>query len=178
MTRQRVHGSRRVYTSEWLNVDLDDVEIPGGARFEHHVIRFSSGVSGCCGGRWRRPGAAVVAAPVQHRCLGLGDPGRVVRDREDPAEAVRREVAEETGYRPGRVEPMATYSPMTGISAHRYRLFLARGAVRVGDPDIAESERVEWVSVGKVPELAAQGLIPDGPSLTALTYYLTVARRT
>jgi hypothetical protein len=37
---------------------------------------------------------------------------------------------------------------------------------------------VEWVSVGKVPELAAQGLIPDGPSLTALTYYLTVTRRT
>lgn len=34
------------------------------------------------------------------------------------------------------------------------------------------------VSVDKVPELAAQGLIPDGPSLRALTYYLTVTRRT
>ncbi|MGH4005766.1 MAG: NUDIX hydrolase, partial [Pseudonocardiaceae bacterium] len=71
-----------------------------------------------------------------------------------------------------------TYSPMTGISAHRYRLFLALGAVRVGDPDVGESERVEWVPVGQVPELAARGLIPDGPSLTALTYYLTVTRRT
>lgn len=178
VTRWRVHGSRRVYASEWLNVDLDDVEIPGGARFEHHVIRF--------------PRASVGAVVVddadrvlllwRHRfttdAWGWEIPAGWSEIGEDPAEAVRREVAEETGYRPGWVEPMATYSPMTGISAHRYRLFLAHGAVRVSDPDIAESERVEWVSVDKVPELAAQGLIPDGPSLTALTYYLTVTRRT
>ncbi|MGQ0718109.1 MAG: NUDIX hydrolase [Pseudonocardiales bacterium] len=178
MVRWRVHGSRRVYAGEWLNVDLDDVEIPGGERFEHHVIRF--------------PRASVGAVVIddadralllwRHRfttdAWGWEIPAGRSEIGEDPTEAVRREVAEETGYRPGRVEPMATYSPMTGISAHRYRLFLALGAVRVGDPEVAESERVEWVSVGEVPEFGARGLIPDGPSLTALTYYLTVIRRT
>ncbi len=177
VVRWRVHGSRRVYASEWLNVDLDEVEIPGGERFEHHVIRF--------------PRASVGAVVVddadrvlllwRHRfttdAWGWEIPAGWAEIGEDPAEDVLREVTEETGYRPAQVEPMTTYSTMTGISSHRYQLFLACGAVRVGDPEPAESERVEWISVPQVPDLAAQGLIPDGPSLTALTYYLTVTRR-
>lgn len=174
--RWRVHGSRRVYASEWLNVDLDDVEIPGGARFEHHVIRFPRSSVG-----------AVVVDDTERVLLlwrhrfttntwGWEIPAGWSEIGEDPAEAVRREVVEETGYRLGRVEPMAVYSPLTGISGHRYQLFLARDAVRVGDPEVAESERVKWISVQQVPELAAQGLIPDGPSLTGLMYYLMVTR--
>ncbi len=115
MVRWRVHGSRRIYASEWLNVDLDDVEIPGGERFEHHVIRF--------------PRASVGAVVIddadrvlllwRHRfttdAWGWEIPAGWSEIGEDPTEAVRREVTEETGYRPGRVEPMATYSPMTQV---------------------------------------------------------------
>jgi hypothetical protein len=36
--------------------------------------------------------------------------------------------------------------------------------------------QVEWVPLAAVPELAAQGQIQDGPSLTALTYYPAVER--
>lgn len=39
-TQWIVHGSRRVYVSSWVNVDLDEVEVPGGRRFNHHVLRF------------------------------------------------------------------------------------------------------------------------------------------
>lgn len=95
---------------------------------------------------------------------------------ENPADAVRREVIEETGYRLGQVEPLVAYSPLTGISPHRYRLFLARDAVHVGGREVAESEHIKWVSVARVPELAARGLVSDGPSLTGLIYYLAVTR--
>lgn len=175
--RWTVHGSRRVYASDWVNVDLDDVEIPGDARFEHHVIRF--------------PRASVGAVVVdeadrvlllwRHRfttnAWGWEIPAGWSDTGEDPVEAVRREVREETGFWPDHVELMATYSPMTGISPQRYQLFLARDAVQVGEPEVAESDRVEWVAVDELPELAAQNLISDGPSLTALTYYLMVTRR-
>jgi hypothetical protein len=33
------HGERSVYESPWVSLRLVDVEVPGGARFEHHVIR-------------------------------------------------------------------------------------------------------------------------------------------
>jgi hypothetical protein len=36
----QVHGHRDVYDSPWVRVSLDDVEVPGGDRFEHHVLHF------------------------------------------------------------------------------------------------------------------------------------------
>ncbi len=35
-----VHGRRSVYESDWVNVTLEDVELPGGRRLEHHVLRM------------------------------------------------------------------------------------------------------------------------------------------
>jgi hypothetical protein len=38
--RWTVHGERTLYASEWVGLGLVDVEVPGGARFEHHVVRL------------------------------------------------------------------------------------------------------------------------------------------
>src|ERR1700687_2272184 len=35
-----VHGERTVYESPWVSLALADVEVPGGERFEHHVVRM------------------------------------------------------------------------------------------------------------------------------------------
>jgi hypothetical protein len=44
--RWRVHGERPIYESEWLRLVLTDVEIPGGERFEHHVVRVPNQAAG------------------------------------------------------------------------------------------------------------------------------------
>jgi len=41
-----VHGERMIYESPWVNLALADIEIPGGARFDHHVIRMPAQASG------------------------------------------------------------------------------------------------------------------------------------
>src|SRR5260221_468540 len=103
---------------------------------------------------------------------GWADPG------EDPAAAVMREIEEETGYRPALVRPMTGYNALSGISDMRFTAFVASGAERVGPPaDHGESSRVEWVQLAEVPKLAGEGQIQDGPSLTALMYYLAVERQ-
>ncbi len=148
-----------------------------GKRFEHHVVHF--------------PHASVTAVVTdghdrvllirRHRFItgrwgwevsaGWADAG------EDLAAAARREVEEETGYRPGPVRPMIAYNALSGISDMRFTAFLAEGAERIGPPsDPGESSQVEWVPLADVPRLAAQEQIQDGPSLTALTYYLAVER--
>ncbi len=140
-TRWIVHGSRRVYASSWVNVDLDDVEVPGGRRFDHHVLRF--------------PRASVGAVVLdsdrvlllwRHRFTtdtwgweipaGWADPG------ENTAEATRREIMEETGYRVSTMRPLMTYHPMSGISSQRYQLFVGSDVERIGEPQPTETSRI------------------------------------
>lgn len=166
-----VHCTQRVYTSEWINVDLDDVEVPGGHRFAHHVLRFprtSVGAVVLEGDSalllWRH--RFTVDAWGWEIPAGWSDPG------EEPERAVRREIEEETGYRVASVQPLTTYHPMSGISSQRYQLFTATGAQRVSDPEAAEASRVEWIPLPKIRDLIASGGVPDGPSLTALAFVL------
>jgi 8-oxo-dGTP pyrophosphatase MutT (NUDIX family) len=97
-----VHGRRTLYESDRVNVTLEDVELPGGRRLEHHVLRMP------------RESVAVVVFDQEatrvlllwrHRFIsdawgweisaGWLDPG------EQPEEAALREVEEETGWTPG-----------------------------------------------------------------------------
>jgi len=59
----------------------------------------------------------------------------------------------------------------------RFTAYHARGATYIGEPaDPSESSRVEWLPLDEVRRLMREGLISDGPSLTALAYYLAAAR--
>lgn len=174
MSRWTVHGSRPAYRSPWVEVWLDDVEQPDGHRFEHHVIKFPH----------PSVGAVVVEGNQvlllwRHRHItdawGWEIPAGWAEAGEDPAAAAAREVEEETGYRAGTIRPLVEYNSMSGISTMRYSAFIASDVTLIGAPtDPAESTKVEWVPFGDIPELARDGQIPDGPSLIALTYYLTV----
>ncbi|MGH3888784.1 MAG: NUDIX hydrolase [Pseudonocardiaceae bacterium] len=174
-TRWTVHGSRRVYASPWVNVDLDNVEIPGGRRFDHHVLRF--------------PRASVGAMVLdsdrvlllwRHRFTtdtwGWEIPAGWADHGENPAEAIRREVMEETGYRVSTMRPLTTYQPMSGISSQRYQVFVGADVERISEPLPAETSRVEWMPLASIPRLMAAGQVPDGPSLTALAFYLATIR--
>jgi 8-oxo-dGTP pyrophosphatase MutT (NUDIX family) len=170
-TRWTVHGSRRVYESRWVNVDIDDVEITGGPRLAHHVVRF--------------PRTSVGAVVVdddrilllwRHRFItdtwGWEIPAGWCDEGEHPSRAISREILEETGYRVSTVDRLTTYHPLSGISPQRYQLFLASGPKRVSVPEPAETSRLEWFTSTQVRELLANGKVPDGPSLTALAFIL------
>ncbi len=170
-----MHGSHRVYASPWVNVDLDDVELPGGRRFDHHVLRF--------------PRASVGAVVLEsdrvlllwrHRFAtdswGWEIPAGWADHGENPVEAIRREVLEETGYRVSTMEPLTTYHPMSGISSQRYRVFVGSGVERIGEPEATETSRIEWTPLASLPRLMAAGQVSDGPSLTALAFYLTTTQ--
>ncbi|MFC7614857.1 NUDIX hydrolase [Actinokineospora soli] len=156
-----------------MYVDLDDVEVPGGARFEHHVIRFPRVSVGAVVVEGER-----VLLLWRHRFTtdtwGWEIPAGWVDPGEEPDDAVRREILEETGHRVGVVEPLIRYHPLTGISDQRYRVYIASDACREGQPEAGESSRVEWVPVADLRNLIANGQITDGPSLTALATFLAL----
>ncbi len=130
--RSTVHGHRDVYTSEWVRVSLDDVEIPGDDRFEHHVVHF--------------PRASVTAVVTdddgrvlllwRHRFItgswGWEVPAGWADDGEDLDAAIRREIEEETGYRPRAVREMLSYNALSGISDMRFTAFAASEPISWG----------------------------------------------
>lgn len=167
------HGRRLVYASDWVNVWLDDVDIPGIGRVDHHVLTMP------------RASTTAIVTDDQGRMLliwrhrfitdawgwevpaGWADPG------EEPAEAIRREIEEETGWRPGHIAPMTSYNALSGISTMRFSSFHATESTRIGPPsDPSESSRVEWIPIDDVIKLVTEGEVADGPSLTAISYYL------
>ena len=172
--RWTVHGERPIYESEWVRLVLTDVEIPGGDRFEHHVVRAPHDASG-----------TVVVDPERgllllwrHRFItdtwGWEIPAGRVDPGETPEAAATREVREETGWSVGQLRHLASYHPTNGLSDQTFHLFLGVDAAYAGEPtDPGESERVEWVAIDRVRELVREGNILDGMSLTGILYALS-----
>jgi 8-oxo-dGTP pyrophosphatase MutT (NUDIX family) len=114
----KIHGERPIYSSQWVNVHLIDVELPDGRRFEHHAVRM-------------QPVAAVVVINEYARVLlmwrhrfitGTWEweiPMGIVEDGETPAQTAAREVEEETGWRPGPLTPLISYEPSNTVSVIR-----------------------------------------------------------
>jgi 8-oxo-dGTP pyrophosphatase MutT (NUDIX family) len=169
--RWTTHGERSLYDSEWLRLVLVDIEIPGGDRFDHHVVRFPHAAAG-----------TVVHDPAQgilllwrHRFItdtwGWEIPAGRIEPGETPEQAAEREALEETGWRPGPLRPVGSYAPSNGTTDQVFHLFSSDRAVHVGAPtDHSESERVEWVPVDRVRQAIRDGQIFDGLSLTALLW--------
>ncbi|WP_421856198.1 NUDIX domain-containing protein [Oricola sp.] len=88
-------------------------------------------------------------------------------DGEDPAEAARREVFEETGIRLGKLEPVGAFWPMPGCATERVHCFLAScgEADKIGDGGgvAHEHEDIEVVelAVADACAMARDGRITD-----------------
>jgi ADP-ribose pyrophosphatase len=133
-------------------------------------------------GRARGIGAAVIVAiddghvllveqyrvPLQARCLEL--PAGLVGDESagEPIEvAAARELEEETGYRPARVEALGRFASSPGMVSETFMLVRATGLVRVSDGGGVAGEDivVHRVPLGEiaafVAEARAAGMVID-----------------
>jgi 8-oxo-dGTP pyrophosphatase MutT (NUDIX family) len=168
-----VHGERTIYASDWVCLTLVDVELPSGARFDHHVVRLPAEAAGVVVQDSERGVLLLWRHRLPTDTWGWEVPAGRVDEGETPADAAAREALEETGWRPGPLTRLTTYHPLNGSSDATFHLFSAAGAEHVGDPhDPDEAERVEWRSWEQVRAAIRAGQVLDGMSLTALLWCL------
>lgn len=174
-----VRGERTVYSSRWLQLSLVDVEPPDGRRFEHHVIRL-----GHVSIALVIDDAGLVLTLWRYRFAtdewGYELLGGIVEKGEEPAATARREVEEESGYRPlGEAQHLISFQPYPGMIDAPIDVFLFRGADKVGEPtDAEEAARIEWKSTDELLDLALRGeLLGAGTIIPVLLYLVTRDRR-
>lgn len=109
--------------------------------------------------------------PVGQELLEI--PAGGIEPGESPGTAVRRELREETGYRPERVTRLTSFYSAPGYSTELLHLFLAEDLTpdRLTAEDTAEITVIE-ANKQEVLRMIKDGRIRDGKSIAGLLFYL------
>jgi 8-oxo-dGTP pyrophosphatase MutT (NUDIX family) len=165
-------GEKPVVHTPWFRLNLAEVELPGGRRLDHYLLRLPPVVL-----------AAVIDARDRvlllwrHRFIpdtwgwelpsGLADPA------EDLAAAAAREALKESGWEPSGLRLLMRLEPSGGLTDSVHHVYWTQQVTYHGEPEAAfESERIEWLPLGQVPALIADGQIRAASTVAALLYLL------
>jgi len=106
--------------------------------------------------------------------MSLEIPGGVIDPGEEPLEAARRELKEETGYEADSFELVSVVEPNPALQGNRCFTFLARGARLTGATAFDDLEDLETVVVPQadLPALIDDRVVTHALVVVALEVYL------
>lgn len=162
--------TRRVYKGAMIEVVTEAVSLPNGRTVPLDLVRH--------------PGAAAVVPFLgddeillirQYRYAAGGEILEVPAGKLDAGEApelcAARELEEETGWRPGRLEHLATILTTPGFTDERIHLFAAFELER-GQQDLQQDEMIELVPmpIDEALDAVWRGELSDAKSALALIH--------
>lgn len=172
MTEEKTLASESVFKGRAVNLRIDTVEMTDGRRTTREIVEHAE---------------CVVVIPVdaegnilmekQYRyAIGkvlLEIPAGGIEPGESPVDAVRREMAEETGFSPKTVTALGGFYSSPGFCTEYLYLFLATDLVpnRLEADDTDEIEVVR-TPVSEIGRLIDSGAIVDSKSIAGLCKYL------
>ena len=161
---------RRVSTYHGVVVDLteDIVELPNGAVSVREVVHHPGGV--CVAAVDEEKNVFVVRQwryPFGRELLEL--PAGKLEKGEEPFDAVKRELSEETGLEADDWRDMGFLYVSPGISTEKIYLYLATGLHQGrAHPDPNEFLDVERIPLKELLAMAADGRLSDAKTVTGL----------
>jgi ADP-ribose pyrophosphatase len=171
ITWQSMSDSEILFQGRRFRVERAVQVAPDGSRHVREVVRH--------------PGAVVILPLLDDGRLCLLRNYRVAVEQtlvelpagtlepgEDPAKTALRELAEETGYRAGRIEHLLTFCMSPGILDERMHLYLAE-SLRPGPMALEAGEDIQPLlcTWEEALDMARRGDIRDAKTLVGLMYY-------
>lgn len=172
MAFEKVLSSKEIYQGRILKLRVDTVLTADGHKSTREIVAHEP-----CVGVVAVDNEGNVLLVNQYRSpLGkelLEIPAGGIDKGEKPATAVIREMREETGLKPGKVERLTGFYLSPGFCDEYMHLFLAKDLVPapLSAEDTADIEVVK-VPAEQIPELIFSGKIEDSKSVAGLLYYL------
>ena len=163
--------SHRVgYRGRLITLEVDRVIEPGGVEADREVVRH--------------PGSAVIlpitaegeVVLVRQYRYAVAEflweaPAGHIEEGESPEEAARRELVEETGYYPRRLEKLLDFYPAPGFTDEKLHLFRATELdEREARPEEDENIEVRLFTVSEARGLLSSREIHDAKTLVALSF--------
>ena len=164
---ETILDSTPAYQGSFLQVDRVDLRVANGNPKVHEVVRH--------------PGAVAVAAldelgrillVRQYRTslerVTVEIPAGKLERGEDPLDAIKRELSEETGYTAREIKYLMPIAVAAGYSDEIIHLYLATGLqAGAAHPDDDEFVAAEWVDVDVLVDSVLDGRIEDSKTVIA-----------
>ncbi len=168
-------SSRIVFAGEVLRLRVDDVRLPDGSVSSREIIEHRD----CVCVIPLDDAGNVLLVKQYRRAIDkslLEIPAGSIDEGETPREAACREMREETGFRPRKLESLGGYYASPGYCTEYMHLFLAKDLV----PDGLHAEDTEEIEIVRVtPEealrLIKSGRIQDAKSIAGLLLWMCTA---
>lgn len=172
MGEYRTLSSKTVYAGHNIRLRVDEVQLPSGRETTREVIEHN--------------GAVVIVALDEKKDVLLVRQFRHATDKEllelpaggidpgeTPEETARREMQEETGFVPGKLESMGGFYSAPGFTSEYLYLFLATELTpaRLIAED-TEEIKVVRMTLDEALSLIHTHEIEDAKSIAGLLYYL------
>lgn len=169
---EKTLSSQPIFSGQVIKLRVDTVEMPGGCQTTREIIEHVDCI-------------AVVAIdnednillvkqfrkPVEKELLEI--PAGGIDDGEDPEAAVRREMCEETGYLPRKLESLGGFYSAPGYCTEYLHLYLASDLTpRRLIAEDTESIELVRVPVSQIISLINSGGICDAKSIAGLLRFL------
>lgn len=160
--------SRRVFEGKVVSLRVDTVRIANGREATREVVEHPGAVAMVP----FLPDGRVILVRQFRQATGrvlLEIPAGTLHPGEEPEECARRELREEIGYEPGRLERMFSSYLAPGYSSEMLHVFLA-GELKPAEGSTDEDETVEAevLPLQKAVDMIRTGEIKDAKTICGL----------
>lgn len=174
MSKEKTLSSQPIYSGRVVKLRVDTVKLSNGRQTKREIVEHSDCV-------------AIIAIDTEDNVLLVKQfrqpaekelleiPAGGIEVGEDPLATVQRELSEETGYLPKKVDKLGGFYSAPGYSTEYLHLYLATELTpnRLIAEDTEEIELVR-VAISQIPELIASGTICDAKSIVGLLIFLAL----
>lgn len=148
-------GSKKLLSTPVLDVEAQDETSATGVKGEYIAMSAPDWVMVIAQYR----GKLVTVRQWRHAAMKLSVefPGGVVDGGEAPAEAARRELYEETGFKAGELIHLGSVSPNPALFKNRFHVYLAKSPKPTGEQKLDDDELLTYELMDADDVIAAYG---------------------